>query len=68
MGGQVVLPFAGGLCSPKQVLFQKYDAESFQKDKPRIAITVWLGSKIELCPRFHNPPEIMQINLLPAQE
>lgn len=48
-GGQVVLPFVGGLCSPGQGLFPKYDAGLFQKDKLQIAITAGLGSKIELC-------------------
>ena len=62
-GGQVVLPFVGGLCSPEQGLFPKYGARPLQKDKLQIAITVWLRSKIELFPRFNNPPKIMQMNL-----
>ena len=62
-GGQVVLPFAGGLYGGDQGFFPKYIHGMYEKDNMNIFITSGLGSHTQLLPRFNNPPEIAVINL-----
>lgn len=62
-GGQVVVPFKGGLWAPDQGFFPEYDFGVFHKDKLWLAITRGLGAHGEIIPRFNNPPEIMMLNL-----
>lgn len=62
-GGQVVLPFMGGLYGGDQGYFPKYIHGVYDKDKMKIAITSGLGSSPKKLPRFNNKPEIMVINL-----
>ena len=64
-GGQVVLPFVGGLWAPDQGWFPKYDAGVFRLGTITLAITSGLGSQKEALPRFHNPPEILVLELMP---
>ena len=62
-GGQVVLPFIGGLYGGDQGFFPKYVHGMYEKDRINIFITSGLGSHIQLLPRFNNPPEIAVVHL-----
>ena len=62
-GGQVVIPFLGGLYGGDQGYFPKYIHGIYDKDKIKIAITSGLGSNPKKLPRFNNVPEIMVINI-----
>jgi len=62
-GGQVVLPFFGGLYAPDQGLFPKYDYGEYDLDQSKLMITRGVSSSGELLPRFNNLPEIVQIVL-----
>ena len=66
-GGQIVLPFAGGLWAPDQGWFPEYVHGLYQKDKIEILITSGLGSQSETLPRFNNPPEIAVLVIEPGQ-
>ena len=62
-GGQVVLPFAGGLYAAEQGWFPKYDKGLFDFDDTKILITSGLGSGKEILPRFNNTPEVVDLKL-----
>lgn len=62
-GGQVVLPFLGGLYGGDQGFFPEYVHGMYKKDKIHMFLTSGLGSHIEKLPRFNNPPEIAVINI-----
>jgi len=62
-GGQVVLPFLGGVFGGDQGLFPAYIHGLYEKDGIRLAITSGLGTHREILPRMWNPPEIMVLNL-----
>ncbi|WP_018590326.1 metallophosphoesterase [Terrisporobacter glycolicus] len=62
-GGQVVLPFVGGLYGGDQGWFPKYDKGLFDLNKIKILITSGLGSGKQKLPRFNNPPEIVNLYL-----
>lgn len=62
-GGQVVLPFIGGLYGGDQGWFPKYDKGLFDLNKIKILITSGLGSGKQKLPRFNNPPEIVNLYL-----
>ena len=64
-GGQVVLPFLGGVFGGDQGLFPEYVHGICEKDGLTMAITSGLGSQRELLPRFRNPPEIMVLDMVP---
>lgn len=66
-GGQVVLPFAGGLYGGDLGWFPLYDHGLFEKDNIHILVTSGLGSSNKLVPRFNNTPEIAVICLKPAE-
>lgn len=56
-GGQVRLPFVGGLYANDQGLFPAYDKGIYQKDGATLIISAGIGdSKFPI--RFYNPPEI----------
>lgn len=63
-GGQVVLPFLGGVYGGDQGLFPTYVHGLYQKDGLQLAITSGLGTEPGRL-RFRNPPEIMILDLLP---
>lgn len=65
-GGQVILPFVGGLWGGDQGWFPKYDFGMFEKDEMNILITCGLGSQKTKIPRFGNPPEIVVLKIEPA--
>lgn len=62
-GGQVILPFLGGLWGCDQGYFPEYVYGYHEKDLLNILITAGLGSKNEGVPRFNNPPEIVELIL-----
>lgn len=62
-GGQVVLPYVGGLWAPEQGWFPTYVHGLYEKDKLQIFITSGLGSNKQNVPRFYNPPEIAVLTL-----
>lgn len=63
-GGQVVLPFLGGLWAPDQGWFPDYVAGYYKFDTLDMVITSGLGSHKEILPRFNNPPEIMVLHMV----
>ena len=65
-GGQVVLPLLGGVFGGDQGLFPTYIHGVYQKGRLTFAITSGLGSQRERLPRFNNPPELMVLDLVPA--
>lgn len=62
-GGQVVLPFLGGLWAGDQGYFPDYCYGLHRKDQIQLLITAGLGSHKETLPRFNNPPEIMSVTI-----
>lgn len=62
-GGQVVLPFFGGLYGGDQGWFPEYDKGLFDLNKIKMLITSGLGSGKEKLPRFNNPPEIVNLTI-----
>ncbi len=65
-GGQVRLPFAGGLYAGDQGWFPEYDAGRYRLGKvENLIITRGLSSAQQRLPRFNNPPEIVVIRLEP---
>lgn len=68
-GGQVRLPFAGGLYAGDQGWFPEYDAGRYQLGKvENLIITRGLSSAQQRLPRFNNPPEIVVIELDTSDE
>ena len=65
-GGQVVLPFFGGLYGGDQGWWPKYYHGYYEKNNIKWLITSGLSTSKKALPRFNNPPEIMIINLIPA--
>ena len=64
-GGQVVIPFLGGLYGGDQGFFPTYVHGLYKKDKMHIFITSGLGAYKETLPRFNNIPEIAQLIITP---
>lgn len=64
-GGQVVLPFVGGLYASDQGFLPDYVYGFYEKDKIDIIISSGLGSGFTWVPRFNNPPEIVVLTLIP---
>lgn len=62
-GGQVRLPFAGGLISPTRQWFPKYTAGLFEENGTSMVVCRGLGNAISV-PRVFNPPELVQIILV----
>jgi predicted MPP superfamily phosphohydrolase len=63
-GGQVVLPFLGGLYAGDQGFFPDYVYGEHHFPAVRtMIITGGLGSDREKLPRFNNPPEVVKIEL-----
>ena len=57
-GGQVVLPFLGGLYGGDQGWFPTYVHGLYEKGNFQLFITSGLGSDRQKLPRFNNPPEV----------
>ena len=62
-GGQVVIPFVGGLYGGDQGWFPEYDKGLFNLNKIKILVTSGLGSGKQKLPRFNNPPEVVNLKL-----
>ena len=62
-GGQVVLPFLGGLYVGDQGFFPEYDKGLFDLNKIKILISSGLGAGKQKLPRFNNIPEIVDLKL-----
>ena len=61
-GGQMQIPFVGGLIAPNQGFFPKYSEGLHQKDKTSMVISRGIGNS--LCPlRVNNRPELILIEL-----
>ncbi len=62
-GGQVRLPFLGGMIAPNQGLFPEYDAGLFQKGNTTMVVSRGIGNS--LFPfRLNNPPELVVAELI----
>lgn len=62
-GGQVVLPFVGGLYGGDQGWFPKYIHGLYELGEMQLFVTSGLGSERQLLPRWNNPPEVAVIQL-----
>lgn len=62
-GGQVVLPFLGGMYGGDQGWFPPYIHGLYQMGKIQLFVTSGLGTNRELVPRFNNPPEIAVLTI-----
>ena len=63
-GGQVVVPFLGGLYGGDQGYFPEYVHGLYDKDDMKLLITSGLGSNEQKLPRFNNVPEVMVVDLI----
>ena len=61
-GGQVRLPFIGGLVAPNQGFFPKYDAGLFSEENTTMIVSRGVGNSIVPL-RFNNRPEIISVDL-----
>ena len=61
-GGQVRLPFLGGVVAPNQGLFPKYDAGRFDDEDTTMIVSRGVGNSI-IPIRFNNRPEIVLVEL-----
>lgn len=64
-GGQVILPFVGGVYAPEQGYFPEFDYGVFHEENATLVITRGLGSSRQPAPRLNNPPEIISLTLSP---
>ena len=63
-GGQVRLPFVGGLYSPDEGFFPEYDAGLYQQDNTQMVVSRGIGNSV-IPLRFNNRPEVVLITLNP---
>ncbi len=63
-GGMIRLPFVGALFAPDQGKFPDYAGGFYNMGAGYLAVCKGLGSSPEKLPRFHNPPELMVIDLI----
>lgn len=62
-GGQVVLPFLGGVYAGDQGWFPKYVHGKYRKERIQLLITSGLGSEKQVLPRVNNFPEIAVVTI-----
>ena len=67
-GGQVILPYAGGLYAPELGWFPEVDYGHYRLKDMDMIVTRGISSSNELFPRFNNPPEIVSITLKAEEE
>lgn len=65
-GGQIQLPFVGGLFAPNQGFFPKYDRGEYDLDGTKMIVTAGLGNNIPV-PRINNQVEICTVSIEPAE-
>lgn len=61
-GGQIRLPFIGGIYSPGQGLFPKYEGGMYELDKTVMIVSRGIGNSI-FPVRLNNPPELVTVTL-----
>ena len=61
-GGQVRMPFIGGIVAPNQGLFPEYTAGSYKSGSTEMIVSRGLGNSI-IPLRVNNPPELVVITL-----
>ena len=61
-GGQIRLPFIGGLAAPNQGIFPKYDAGLYTSGATQMIVSRGIGNSI-IPLRFNNRPEVILIEL-----
>ncbi len=61
-GGQIRIPFIGGLVAPNQGLFPKYTNGIYEKDNTKMVVSRGIGNSI-LPFRVNNRPELVVIKL-----
>lgn len=62
-GGQVILPYIGGLYAPELGWFPEVNYGHYKLKDMDMIVTRGISSSNELFPRFNNPPEIVSITL-----
>ena len=62
-GGQVILPYVGGLYAPELGWFPEVDYGHYKLEDMDMIVTRGISSSDETFPRFNNPPEIVSITL-----
>ena len=61
-GGQVRLPFVGGLVAPHQGLFPKYDSGMYEENCTKMFVSRGIGNSI-IPMRFNNRPQLVVVEL-----
>ena len=61
-GGQIRLPFVGGIIAPHQGFFPKYDGGLYEKDETNMIVSRGIGNSL-FPVRFNNRPEVVLIQL-----
>ena len=61
-GGQIRLPFVGGIIAPHQGFFPKYDGGLYEKDETNMIVSRGIGNSL-VPVRFNNRPEVVLIEL-----
>lgn len=62
-GGQIIIPFVGGLYSQLEGFFPKIDFGKYKLGNSQMIVTRGLSSNKKILPRFNNPPEIVSITI-----
>lgn len=66
-GGQIQIPYVGGLVAPYVGFFPPYTKGLFHGKGTDVVLTTGLGTNHPV-PRFNNPPEIVTVDLVPERE
>lgn len=61
-GGQIRIPFVGGLISPSRELFPDYTSGVYSENGSLLVVSRGLGNSIKI-PRVFNPPELVSVVL-----
>lgn len=66
-GGQIVIPFLGGLYGGDQGWFPEYVHGIYEKDQLQLFVTSGLGSEKQIFPRMNNRPEVALLEIKPEK-